>query len=86
MSCTRCLSLHQTELDSEINLHFRGLPNLGEPGMFVFPKILVCLDCGLSEFVIEKGELAHIGEKSITRGVLGAKSIRTVKGRTLDAN
>jgi hypothetical protein len=86
MSCTRCLSLHQTELNSEINLHFRGLPNLGEPGIFVFPQILVCLDCGLSEFVIEKGELAHIGEKSITRGVLGAKSIRTVKRRTLGAN
>ena len=86
MSCTRCLSLHQTELNSEINLHFRGLPNLGEPGIFVFPKILVCLDCGLSEFVIEKRELAQIGEKSITRGVLGAKPIRAVRKRTLGAN
>lgn len=85
MSCTRCLSLHQTELNSEINLHFRGLPNLSEPGIFVFPKVLVCLDCGLSEFVIEKRELAQIGEKSITRRVLGAQSIRTVR-RPPDAN
>ena len=85
MSCTRCLSLHQTELNSEINLHFRGLPNLGEPGIFVFPKVLVCLDCGLSEFVIEKRELAQITEKSIARRVLGKKSIRTVR-RPLDAN
>lgn len=77
MSCTRCLSLHQTELNSEINLHFRGLPTLGEPGIFVFPKVLVCLDCGLSEFVIETRELAQITEKSITRRVLGTKSIRT---------
>ena len=86
MSCTRCLSLHQTELNSEINLHFLGLPNLGEPGIFVFPKVLVCLDCGLSEFVIQKHELAQIMEKSITRRVLGAKSIRTVRKRTLGAN
>jgi len=85
MSCTRCLSLHQTELNTEINLHFRGLPNLGEPGIFVFPKVLVCLDCGLSEFVIEKRELAQITEKSIARRVLGKKSIRTVR-RPLDAN
>lgn len=85
MSCTRCLSLHQTELNSEINLHFRGLPHLGEPGIFVFPQVLVCLDCGLSEFVIETRELAQITEKSITRRVLGMKSIRTVR-RTLGAN
>jgi len=82
MSCTRCLSLHQTELNSEINLHFRGLPNLGEPGIFVFPQVLVCLDCGLSEFVIEKRELAQIIEKKLTRRVLGAKSIRTVRRPT----
>ena len=86
MSCTRCLSLHETELNAEMNFHLRGLVNVDDPGIFVFPKVLVCLDCGLSEFVIEKGELAHIGEKSITRGVLGAKSIRTMKRRTLDAN
>ena len=86
MSCTRCLSLHQTELNSEMNLHFLGLPNLGEPGIFVFPKVLVCLDCGLSEFVIHKHELAHIGEKSITRGVLAAKPTRAVRKRTLGAN
>jgi hypothetical protein len=86
MSCTRCLSLHQTALNSEINLHFRGLPNLGEPGLFVFPQVLVCLDCGLSEFVIEKRELAQIIEKKVKRRVVGAKSIRTVRRKTLDAN
>ena len=37
MSCTRCLSLHQTELNSEINLRFRGLPNLGETWHFCVP-------------------------------------------------
>jgi len=73
MSCTRCLSLHQTELDTEINLHLCGLPNLSEPGIFVFPRVLVCLDCGMSQFVIEERELAEIMERSLTRGAIGAK-------------
>jgi len=86
MSCSRCLSLHQTELNTEINLHVRGLPNLGEPGIFVFPRVLVCLDCGLSEFVIQKRELAQILEKKLTRGVLGVKPISAARKRTLGAN
>jgi hypothetical protein len=86
MSCTRCLSLHQTELDTEINLHLCGLPNLSEPGIFVFPRVLVCLDCGMSQFVIEERELAEIMERSLTRGAIGAKPIRAVRRRTLGAD
>jgi len=86
MSCTRCLSLHQTELDTEINLHLCGLPNLSEPGIFVFPRVLVCLDCGMSQFVIEERELAEIIERSLTRGAIGAKPIRAVRRRTLGAD
>jgi hypothetical protein len=82
MSCTRCLSLHQTELNTEINLHFRGLANLDDPGIFVFPKVLVCLDCGLSHFVVEERQLAQIVERSAKRGVLGVKPIRAVRRRT----
>jgi len=86
MSCTRCLSLHQTELNSEINLHVRGLPNLGESGIFVFPRVLVCLDCGLSQFIIEERELAEIMERNLTQRGLGAKPIRAVRKRILGAD
>jgi hypothetical protein len=86
MSCTRCLSLHQTELNTEINLHFRSLPNLGDPGILVFPRVLVCLDCGLSQFVMEPRELAQIMEKRDERRVLGEKPIRTMRRRTMGAN
>ena len=64
MSCTQCGSLHETELSTEINLHVRGPANPDDAGIFVFPKLSVCLDCGLSQFIIEKRELAQIVERS----------------------
>jgi hypothetical protein len=54
MLCERCDSAHQTEFPSEIAIHFSGRENLDKPHVFVFPKILVCLECGFSGFVIEK--------------------------------
>jgi hypothetical protein len=83
MSCARCLSLHETELNAEINLHFRGLANLGDPGIFVFPKILVCLDCGLSQFVVEKRELAQIVKRSAKRRVLGGEPVKTMRSKVV---
>jgi hypothetical protein len=86
MSCTRCLSLHETELNAEMNFHLRGLANVDDPGIFVFPKVLVCLDCGLSHFVVEERELAQIAERSAKRGVLGVKPIRAVRRRIVGTN
>jgi hypothetical protein len=86
MSCTRCLSLHETELNTEINFHLHGLANMDDSGIFVFPKVLVCLDCGLSQFVVEEQELAQIVERSARRGVLGVKPIRAVRRRTVGTN
>jgi len=33
-------------------MHFRGLDGLNKPIVWVFPEILVCLDCGLAEFEV----------------------------------
>ena len=74
MSCTRCLSLHQTELNTEMNLHFRGLTFVGDPGIFVFPRVLVCLDCGLSQFVVAERELSQIVERNEKRQVSSVKA------------
>jgi hypothetical protein len=41
-----------------MNLHFPGRENLDKPGIFVFPKVLVCLDCGSSQFAVSESELA----------------------------
>ena len=62
MSCLSCTSGNQAEFTAEINIHFPGLKNLDKPSVFVFPKLLVCLDCGGSRFTIPETELARLQE------------------------
>jgi hypothetical protein len=45
---------------SEINIHFRGLANIDNPGVMVFPKVLICLDCGGSRFSTPQAALARL--------------------------
>jgi hypothetical protein len=60
VSCLLCGSDSQAELTAEMLIHFSGLKNLNKPGVWVFPKLLVCLDCGYSHFTVPKRELASI--------------------------
>jgi hypothetical protein len=49
-----------------MNIHFPGREGLDKPTVWVFPKVLVCLDCGLAEFVFPKNEL-HALVEGLTR-------------------
>jgi hypothetical protein len=60
MSCLLCGSYNQAELTGELVVHFSGLKYLETPGVWVFPKLLVCLDCGCSHFTVPERELASI--------------------------
>jgi hypothetical protein len=60
MSCPLCKSGNETEFDAEMIIHFSGLKNLDEPGVWVFSKLLVCLNCGYSHFAIPERELVSI--------------------------
>jgi hypothetical protein len=64
MFCPKCTSEGQRQFVAEINIHchFSGLKNLDKPSVFVFPKILVCLDCGFSQFTLEDTELTLLAE------------------------
>ena len=62
MSCTSCESHNQAEFTAEINLHFRGSRNIDNPGVFMFPNVSVCLDCGSSRFTIPEAELRKLKE------------------------
>jgi hypothetical protein len=44
-------------------IHFLGFENLEKPEVMVFPKILVCLDCGVTEFTVPEAELRLLGER-----------------------
>jgi hypothetical protein len=58
MSCAVCGSGHQAEFKAEMVVHFAGLKNVDRPGVWVFPKLLICLNCGLSKFKVPEEELA----------------------------
>ena len=60
MACTSCASSNQTEFPAEVNIHFPGLRNANKLGVFVFPRLLVCLDCGYSSFMTPAPELAQL--------------------------
>jgi hypothetical protein len=36
--------------------------NLNKPGVWVFPKVVVCLDCGCSWFTVPETELALLAK------------------------
>jgi hypothetical protein len=63
VSCRSCASSSQKEFGSEIIIHFSGLKNVDKPTVMVFPQIMVCLDCGLTEFTIPEAELRLLGER-----------------------
>jgi hypothetical protein len=60
--CRSCQSANQTTFSGEIALHFPGLEGLDKPIVWVFPKLLVCLNCGFTEFAIPEAELRRLVE------------------------
>jgi hypothetical protein len=62
MNCVSCQSKNLAEFTAEISIHFHGLHNVGDPDVMVFPKLLVCLDCGSSQFSLPEGELRLLRE------------------------
>jgi hypothetical protein len=59
--CKSCGTSNQSEFSSEICIHFPELKDLDKPAVFVFPKIVVCLYCGFTEFAIPEAELRRLG-------------------------
>jgi hypothetical protein len=62
MPCRLCASGNNAEFGAEMLVHFRGLSNLDKPVVWLFPKPLVCLDCGYTEFTVTEAELRLLRE------------------------
>lgn len=60
MICALCQSGRQEELPAEVLLHFSGIAKIDNPGVLMFPKISVCLNCGFSWFVTPEAQLAQV--------------------------
>jgi len=62
MSCKSCHSEKQREFSGEVAIHCLGLKGLDQPIVWVFPRLVVCLNCGFTEFVVPETELRRLGE------------------------
>lgn len=73
MACKSSGSGNQNEFGAEINIHFPGLKNLDKPAVLVFPKLVVCLDCGFTEFNLAEAEMPLLRKSARP----GAERLRT---------
>ncbi len=81
MSCRSCQSHGQRNFPSEICIHFPGLKGLDKPLVWAFPKLVVCLDCGFTEFRLEENELRLLAEGSVEQ--VPAADISRIPGRSI---
>jgi hypothetical protein len=57
MGCPSCQSSNQSEYPVEMAIHFPGRENLCRSHLFIFPTVLICLDCGFSRFITPETDL-----------------------------
>lgn len=70
MACKRCTSASQRAFSGEVAIHFPGLKGLDEPIVWSFPKLLVCLECGFTEFTVPERELGVIVTGAAVEGAV----------------
>ena len=73
MACKSCGFSNQNSLIAEMGLHIPGLKNLDRPVVWLFPKILVCVNCGFSEFFVPEDKLPFL-EAEQRSAALGSRS------------
>ena len=84
MPCLACSSGNQTEFTAEINIHFRGRENIDNPGVLLFPNLLVCMDCGASHFSTPQPALSQLSTRlSIVASTLEGSSDAAVFRRRI---
>ena len=70
MFCKSCQSENERNFNGGIGMHFPGLEGLDKPIVWVFPKVLVCLDCGFAEFTVPEKELRVLMTGSAVEGAV----------------
>ena len=59
--CERCGSNLRADFGTELCIHTPGMQNLSVPGVFVFPKLTICLECGaVSAFQLPRERLSEL--------------------------
>ena len=60
MSCKRCASGGLKVFGAELAIHFPGWQGLDKPHVLVFSDLMVCLKCGLAEFVLTGAQVEQL--------------------------
>jgi hypothetical protein len=66
MPCKSCGSVNQGEFRAEMAIHSPGLKNIDKPIVWVFPEVVVCLNCGTAQFAVPEAELRRLAEGDAT--------------------
>jgi hypothetical protein len=66
LACKSCGSVNQSKISGEIGIHSPGLKSIDKPIVWVFPEFIVCLDCGMTEFVVPTDELRLLAKGAAT--------------------
>jgi hypothetical protein len=70
MACKGCHSDKQRVFNAETAIHFPGLEGLNKSIVWVFPKLVVCLNCGFAEFAVPERELQVLEKGSPVDGAV----------------
>jgi hypothetical protein len=54
--------LNRKKFGGEVAIHFPGLKNIDKPVVWVFPELVICLDCGIAQFTVPEAELRLLRE------------------------
>jgi hypothetical protein len=68
MPCKSCGAVNQSKFTAKIAIHFPGLKNINKPAVWVFPEIVICLDCGTAEFAVPAAELRQLAKGDAAAG------------------
>lgn len=68
--CERCASHMQPHFSGELAIHFAGLKGLDKPIVWVFPRLLICLRCGLTELTVPERELRVLRDGTVEDGAM----------------
>jgi hypothetical protein len=73
MICPSCRSHNQAEFTAEMIVHLPGPENLDKPGVWLFPQLSVCLDCGVSRFTIPQSSKLLLLTSDVQKAELSAQ-------------
>jgi hypothetical protein len=66
VTCKSCGVGKQSKFTAETAIHFQGLKDLAKPIVWVYPELLVCLNCGIAEFAVPEAELRVLAKGDAT--------------------